>query len=165
LVFIFNFRYSFISNETSDWGSFSDYLNPFVSLANLILIAFITYFVNKTNLLVEKPTIVFAWDNDNKKYRIKNIGKGAALNIVLKHKEKRDSEGWDSNVLCYSLGQNDEILIKWSKGEDEWIAYYDDIFDNHYFSNIRDDYVKIGKINNKEYKILKQEEKERIYNK
>lgn len=164
LTYYANFKNASISNETSDWGSFSDYIAPFISLANLILIGFITVFINKTNLLVERPTIIFKIDDKRESYFIENIGKGAALNIIIKHKNNRNNTDWDSKVLCYSIGQNDKLKIFWKKSSDEWIAYYDDIFDNHYYTDIKDDYLKLGKITAKEYNALKEEHKEVIWN-
>jgi len=56
--FVYNFRSYEISNETIHWGVFGDFiggiLNPIISLANLLILGYLTYLVSKQSNIENK---------------------------------------------------------------------------------------------------------------
>ena len=59
LAYVFNFWSQKISNDTGDWGAFSDYLNPFVSFLNLIILGWLSFVVFKYNSNRDKQNDFF----------------------------------------------------------------------------------------------------------
>ena len=57
-IYIFNFKSFSVSDSTSLWGSFGDFiggvLNPIISIASLIVLGYLTYLVGKQSTLENK---------------------------------------------------------------------------------------------------------------
>ncbi|OHX37827.1 hypothetical protein BJL95_04440 [Methylomonas sp. LWB] len=45
-LYAYNFRHSSLSPAPADWGVLGDYLNPFISVLNLLVVAYIAHKVN-----------------------------------------------------------------------------------------------------------------------
>lgn len=131
---------------------FNSFEIPFL-IINVLTIFFLSYYAYKSNLLIEKPTLVFVLNEDYGFYKVKNIGKGAALNIIVKYKSSYDSQ-WSQGIKLYSLGNNDEISLDMLDSVHELKVYYDDILGNHHYTTMKDDFLKYGTISDKKYKIL-----------
>ncbi len=82
-------------------------LIPIIIAILAIVIAFFSWLTNS------EPVIVFIWDNDNKYYYIKNVGKGPAMNIIVTYINDVESKDWKNPVKCYSLETNGKINIDW----------------------------------------------------
>jgi hypothetical protein len=136
----------------TNWGSFADFL----SLAIFAAIAIFIYCSDRKkyreSVKLEKdlnrPIIGFKLNKkeDQAKYRIVNYGKGSALNIVAAYKDKindKIDEEWRDPYLCYSLRENDDLLLKWKEGGHIWIIRYNDVFNNIYFTICQNDTIEI----------------------
>jgi len=91
---------------------------------------------------MEKPILAFIY-KESSKYKVKNVGKGAAINILILHSVVRTQADWTTVTKCYSLGNNDEIELNWASGPDELVAIYFDVFNNIHISEMKDDQLSI----------------------
>lgn len=152
---------------TDNWGAIADFLSLFA----VIILAVIVYHADQKrhsesqNLArdLNKPILVFKifqTDIDGQPkdfYKIVNLGKGPALNIVLAYKDgdtskntidkewDKDDNGKDKDIVnCYSLGELEEPLVLcWHSGGHRWIARYEDIFGKKYYTICQDDTLTI----------------------
>lgn len=46
-------------------------------------------------------------------------------------------------INCYSLGELEKITLCWKQGGHRWIARYEDIFGNKYYTICQDDMITI----------------------
>jgi hypothetical protein len=167
LIFYYNFHNQKFPKNLSDWAYFSSYAGLIVSICNILILGAISTSFNGQNIKLQKPCIIFKISLEEAEkayYIIKNVGKGAALNIIVKHKNNKGNEKWDSSTICYSLGQNDELKLLWKKGGDEWIAVYDDILGNHYDSNIKGDTMTFNVLNDKLNKMHRSQKSKALWN-
>lgn len=82
-------------------------LIPIIISVFALTISFFSWLTNS------EPVIVFIWDNENKYYYIKNVGKGPAMNITVTYINDTESNDWKNPVKCYSLEPNGIINIDW----------------------------------------------------
>ncbi|HUC81765.1 MAG TPA: hypothetical protein VMR70_12670 [Flavisolibacter sp.] len=149
LIYVWNFKSGSISDDTSMWGAFSDYLNAFISLANLAVFVWFSLLVFKYNedkdiqnesfqRAIERPILVFrstVTDNDNnEKWAVVNIGNGAALNLRAAESQFRTISWVLPVTKCYSLAKDEKLELDWLKSANVICATYEDIFGNKYVS-------------------------------
>lgn len=147
-AYIIKFYTGEVSNDTGDWGAFSDYLNPFIALLNLIVLIILSNAVRRNEAdryafekkfieAGEKPILIF-WDNQNdNSWYVKNIGKGAALNIYITHLNGQAEI--QSIVKCYSLAVGEEKKLVWIREAFQIIGTYQDLHNNYYTARCQDD--------------------------
>jgi hypothetical protein len=125
LMYYLNFRNQEISSETATWGSFSDYLNPFVSITNLIVFIWLSIEVFNYNSkkdiqndnfqkAIEKPVLILKKINTTTRietWTIKNIGNGAAMNLKVAESANRIPNWVTPITKCYSLGKDDQLKL------------------------------------------------------
>lgn len=118
------------SAKLSDWADAASWFSLFVTIITTVFLGYISWNIHENekrrdndmkSLLtsIEKPILTFfstpANDNSNiDLWWIKNVGKGAALNLSVTHFPS-NGEKWN-NVLtdCYSLGgDGSTIQLKW----------------------------------------------------
>lgn len=101
-----------LSHNSEDWGILGDYLNVWVSMASLILLATLTYVIYKDDEARDndrykeekarnRPILIFKVDNREKVWYVKNVGNGVALNIYISY--QTDGFSWMKPVKVYSL--------------------------------------------------------------
>jgi uncharacterized protein with PQ loop repeat len=167
LAFYLQFHKQKISDKQSDWASFASYVGLIVSICNLVILGIISVSFSLQNIKLQKPCIIFEISLEEKEkayYVIKNVGRGAALNILVKYKNDKKNEAWDLSVICYSLGPNDKFKLFWKMGGDEWIAIYDDILGNHYASNIKNDTMTFDELDNESNKKHRAQDSKALWN-
>lgn len=163
LAYIFNFSSQPISDDTSTWGSFSDYLNPFISLSNLVVFIWLSVEVFKYNKKkddqteefqksIEKPTLIFkSVPHDRfgttEEWEIKNIGNGPALNLRIAESNSREIIWISPITKCYSLGKDESQQLDWLIHANVICVTYQDIFGNYYASIGADDETFITELN------------------
>ncbi|MCE5311936.1 MAG: hypothetical protein LLF86_02150 [Nitrospiraceae bacterium] len=57
VVYFFSFHSNGISKDPANWGVFGDYLNPFVALANLVVLVFLAYLASQFEDKRNKKTL------------------------------------------------------------------------------------------------------------
>lgn len=153
VYFIF-FKNHSLSSDPSNWGQFSDYLNPFIALSNLIVFVWFSIEVFKYNQKkdeetdefqksIEKPVLVLKStlnkDLGREVWEVHNIGKGAALNLKVAESNNREI-GWITPVTkCYSLGSGDNLALAWFKYANVICITYEDVFNHRYVTIAADD--------------------------
>ena len=130
-----------LSNSQEIWGQFGDFINVWVSLANLILLAGLTIYIHKRestfqqaisqqNSAQNRPIIIFKLDTADEIYPqwiIKNIGNGAAFNINFNYVTENKDSYSQFVAKLYSLGSGDQISLPGLTIK-RMAASYEDIF-------------------------------------
>lgn len=153
-----------------NWGTFADCLNVIavIGLGVVVLCADRRRHNESQQLQkdINRPILVFKMlPEDKDSYKIVNLGKGSALNIVVAYKTKpkgeiidtdwegedRDCKGKEKKIVnCYSLGEAEPLLLCWKKGGHRWIARYENIFGKKYYTICEEDtLIIIDHINDK----------------
>jgi hypothetical protein len=147
-----------ISDKTSDWESFSSYINPFIAFANLIIFVWFSYLVYKYNLekdnqddlfkrTTERPVLVFVNPGEtNEVWAVKNIGKGAALNLKIFESPERNVQWILPGTKCYSLGNGETLNLDWLKAANMIVVLYEDVFSTKYISLAADDETQVREL-------------------
>lgn len=164
------FAKSGFSSNISDWANFSTYWSAFISLANLILFGTLTYFIHsfersrhaeemkrqednkKREQILDRPVLVFSKQRNENYYDIKNVGKGVAMEPVVKSKYTIDSEehidgvnvrSWETQYIIYPLMAGFELSLEKAGKTPSLCAVYKDIFGKKYFTMIENDSNKV----------------------
>ena len=145
-IYIIHFSHISVSNKPNDWTDFSNYLGPFISLANLCVFVYFTrlvYFYSLTRDKIlndfERPLIAFSKTSELDKYSILNVGKGAAINIYVKSHLDHEKLIWNEVRVSYSLETGASKPMNWTTNCNALCAIYEDIFGNKYISFMEDD--------------------------
>lgn len=166
LAYIIKFYSLPWSNDPAVWGQLGDYLNMFVSAANLILIFALTYTIYQADshraaeqgkAAIERansqdeeerarnrPVLVFMVVRDEMlriHWKVRNISNNVALNVLISFSQAADD--WKKPVMVYSLGANQEVKLTWIKGAYQLRAVYYDIKDNVLTATMQGDWMKI----------------------
>lgn len=155
VVYILKFKDQAISTDTSKWGAFSDYLNPFVAIANLIVFIWLSIEVFNYNKkkdaqtdtfekTIQKPVLIFKSippkeANGHEVWMVKNIGNGAALNLRIAESHFRNIDWVTPVTKCYSLASGDHLNLKWLKHANVICVTYEDVFGHKYVTIGADD--------------------------
>jgi hypothetical protein len=154
IIYIISFWSHGFSKEPSAWGAFSDYLNPFISIANLIIFIWLSievfhYNANKDKQSeefqksIEKPILILKSTSSKEFCReiwaIVNIGNGAALNLKVAESNGRQVKWIGPVTKCYSLGKGDAQELPWLMYANIICVVYEDIFKNKYVTIAADD--------------------------
>ncbi len=141
---------SYLSKQQNIWAEFGDYMNVFVSLANLIIVSSISYFLYKNeqkrdqeNTILENSKIrpILIFKDIGETWSCRNVGQGAAMNIKIAYKTN-ENENWQNPVKIYSLMSGEEFKITWKRfGLLKWVAVYYDINNYVYSSICENDYT------------------------
>ena len=156
IFYVVNFWGHKFSNTTETWGAFSDYLNPFIAISNLIVFIWLSFSVYEYNekkdrqdeilkTKMERPVLVSSSDyhphtNPQEVWSIKNVGNGAALNLLITTKTQRNLSWRVPAIKCFSLGKMESIELLWAAPIIDVICViYEDIFENKYVTVFADD--------------------------
>lgn len=143
-IYFYSFTFGFsISKDQAIWGQFGDFMNVFVAIANLFVVSFLTYYLNKIeekreeeNKILEKSKVrpILIFRDIGMKWECVNVGEGTAMNIMIAYKTNTDS--WENPVKIYSLIPKEKFEIDWKKyNVSKWVATYYDIH-NTVFTSI-----------------------------
>lgn len=149
-IYIWHFRNMKWSYETQDWGAFGEYLNFIVTVVNTAILGYLSFLVIETQRkrdafetkfieAAEKPTLIFSFDRASGKWSAYNVGKGAALNVVIA--EGDNNEEWDhsrrtNSRKCYSLAPEEEFTIEWFKEAGRILGIYSDTLSNKTYTSV-----------------------------
>src|SRR6266700_817573 len=141
-----------LSSNPSDWANLGSYFAAFVGLANVYVFTYLTISLYNYNdrrqieeltrqNILDRPIIVFTMYHDDGYYDMKNIGKGSALNLIIKYGIEGNS--WKDSRIAYSLKDGDELSLKFTWRTNAILCEYDDIFSNKFISIIEDDKMSV----------------------
>ena len=170
IAYIFFLGSTSISKNLSEWANFSNYWSPFISLSSLIILAYLSYVVfkfdqnrhiesEKREVILDRPMLAFIKNRTTNLYYLKNVGKGAAINILLKANLIRDKARWQYKSQMYSLKEGDAYSLEWIETSTMFIAYYQDVFGKAYFSFMEHDYMTFvpeSEINAEQFQKIKE---------
>jgi hypothetical protein len=156
LFYTFHFGFK-VSVNHAIWGQFGDFMSVFISIANLIIISSLTYFIAKIeekrdqenrNLELSKVRPILIFKDIGMKWACRNVGEGAALNVMIAYKTNL-AHDWENPVKIYSLTSNEEFKIEWKKFHiAKWVAVYYDIYGTVFSSTCEhDDTIYQAEIN------------------
>lgn len=158
LLFLNNTQSALFGSYISLTQTFIYSISLVVSIINLYLFYLLTSQINNHSMEKDKPILVFVVKPNQ--WKIKNVGLGAALNIIVI--EYRDQEGVkpENAVLYPSLtsSENQNIQFLYPK---KFKAFYEDIFGNLHVSSCENYISEIGKLIEKndpqhdDYKLLR----------
>jgi hypothetical protein len=114
--------------------------------------AILTYFIYEYNLnkdkestrvtdLLNRPVLSFRKEEFKEHYTVDNIGKGAAINVVIRG--KLHNEKWQEAYIYYGIKDDACIDLKWSHNCNKLIALYYDIFGREFISFMDDDRLRV----------------------
>ncbi len=150
-VYVDNFGSSF-SKKQEHWGAFSDYLNVFVSVLNIVFLALLTYSIYRYQREDEQnksiPILIFKVDTTKKRWTIQNVGKGVALNILISSSTEQDS--WGKPTKVYSIMEGEELDLQWITAALQLRADYFDMNENSLSSICQNDDTEFVKNAKKE---------------
>ncbi|MCF2489149.1 hypothetical protein [Dyadobacter sp. CY347] len=106
----------YLSTDRAELGMLGDFMNVWVSLANLLILTIITLYIwkqgTKEDLARERPLLILKEGSADKTWTIQNVGKGAAINIKMSYK-KPNSNDWEAPFIkLFSLGSGESHEIK-----------------------------------------------------
>ena len=138
---------SHISDKKEAWSQFGDFLNVFVSIANLILVSALTYIIyayqreDESNKSI--PILIFKVNPTTRNWVVQNVGKGVALNILVTYSKQLDK--WEKPTKIYSLSDNLEKELPWFEPSLQCSAIYYDYLGNVFSSICINDDTKFIK--------------------
>lgn len=139
-----------LSNDKEVWAQFSDFLNVFVSIANLLLVTALTYSIyiyqreDESNKSI--PMLIFMIEPETGMCLIKNIGKGPALNVQVSY--KKPNNDWEKPTKIYSFPEGSGLKLDWFDLTGEYIAVYSDYLENDFTSICKDEDTRFYKKEN-----------------
>ncbi|MCE6988581.1 hypothetical protein [Dyadobacter sp. CY323] len=97
-------------------GTLGDFMNVWVSAANLLILTAVTLYIwkqgAKEDLARERPLLILKEGSLNNAWAIQNVGKGAAINIIMSYK-KPGSQKWEIPFIkLFSLAAGESYEIK-----------------------------------------------------
>ncbi|WP_247233355.1 hypothetical protein [Telluribacter sp. SYSU D00476] len=132
------------SDDPERWAHFSDFLNVWVSIANLVLLGMLTFLIHRYEVKKEeerdedekrknRPILVFTFNRHSGLWSIKNAGVQVALNIVVDFKNP-DGNNWVNAHKIYSLIPGEAKELDHVHRANTLCAIYEDIFENNIVS-------------------------------
>ena len=161
IIYLYHFSGGY-SKKSEDWSNFSSFISMYVALCNLIIFIILTYefysytqandkLSDKRVTLLERPIISFYLDRLQGSFCIHNVGKGAALNIIIRSNIIKDQ--WMYAFHWYSLRpEQAPELLKWTGNSMEIFATYSDTFGNEYISYMDNNILRIIDLQDKKSK-------------
>jgi len=171
VVLVVPFVLSLIQKQICFHHSLS-FWSAYTSYCSVIIMAYLSFAIytynkrkdvekEKMEKILERPIIVFNKTKSTEYYWIKNIGKGAALNITVKS-HLREDKIWVIAHKCYSLGCNEELEMTWTVNCNAIGTQYFDVFHNEYCSYMDNDEIRIFNPKIEEEKKLYSQEYKKI---
>ncbi len=170
-----------LSTNSSSLSNFSGFVNLFVSAANLYIFFILSVKVYEYNAKhdetndsfqrsLERPVCVFITDNKTEdgldKWKIRNVGRGAALNLHIGFFEN-GADKWDTSLVkTYSLSANEELELKWlhKKQCNRLVAFYGGVVSGQPYCTIGEgDYSTVIDKETQNLDIVKSLEKQNMY--
>jgi hypothetical protein len=147
-LYLYRFHYSLSYNQ-SIYGTFGDYLNPFLTLISIVLLTFIsvrantiTETFNRVQLqpqlylsLVESKLVPNDYD-----WIIGNGFEAPAINVLVRMTFIRNSENFTKWVNCFSLSKDEKKVLTWLRYADEIQVCWSDINRSQFFQIIYRDW-------------------------
>jgi hypothetical protein len=154
-IYFYRFH-SGLSFQQGVYGTFGDYLNPFLTFISIVLLSYISIRANQLTetfnqiqlqphlyLTMERSTIV-AGDED---WIICNGYDAPGINILVRMTFNRTSGSYTRWVNCFSLGKDLKKEMVWVRWADEIQVMCSDISGRRFFSIIYRDWTGIVNIN------------------
>lgn len=148
-IFIFSIQFhdQIFSSNTSRWSEFATYLSSFISLANLMIFIFLSKEIHDYNLKrdeqlskLEKPILSFYRNTvSSTDYFVENIGKGAAINVIINCSLNESEKSWNESFIYYSFSQNQKQIVSNKTPTNALMAIYSDIYGTIYTSFMEND--------------------------
>lgn len=168
LAFFLYFRNDVALDKSSGWADLATYMSVFVSLANLAVFIILTeklhsYNQQRDDFLskADKPIIIFKLKTKNSNYLAENVGRGAALNVIIKGDLDIPNKCWKEVYHYYSFSANMEKDVC-VKNNNALLALYEDIYGNEYVSYMDWDKLRYFEIKTENKKREKSEEPEEL---
>jgi hypothetical protein len=148
MVFVLAF-WIFTRINDDDWdrqvlANFGSFWSPIVAFANMIIVLSLTLYLRRVERnrseTLERPVVTILMKEDKSGYLLKNIGKGAALNVYCYciSKESIRTKSFAQKRICYSIASGGDFHKVWLNGEVILVEYYD-IFNKQYFCMMQGD--------------------------
>ena len=140
-----------ISHKAGDWANFATFVSLFIGLCNLILFAFLTYYVQRYNesndeqaekrsRMLERPILSFSYFAREGVYFVENIGNGPAINIRIK--TSLENGKWSYGFIWNSLrSASISEPMHWTKNTNVICAIYSDSFGHEYISYMENNHL------------------------
>jgi hypothetical protein len=152
LIYILKFSGLPIAEDDSKWANFSTYLGGFFTLANVAAFVVLTLEIHQYNLnrdresrryaeLVNQPVISFYSIGKASRYNIHNVGRGAAINVVVKGHFHNNQ--WQNAYILYAIAPEISKELTWSQNCNELMAEYYDISGRKYISFMDNDTLRV----------------------
>jgi hypothetical protein len=152
LIYILKFSSLPISEDDSKWANFSTYLGGFFALANVAAFVVLTLEIHQYNLnrdresrryseLVNQPVISFYSINKASRYNIHNVGRGAAINVVVRGHFHNNH--WQNAYMLYAIAPDVSKELTWSQNCNKLMAEYYDISGRKYISFMDNDTLRV----------------------
>ena len=151
IIAVITYRFQFgtyKSENTEVWGQFGDFLNVFISIANLVIFGVLTFVIHKTErqrdnekdiLESAKTRPILIFKDIGGKWICRNVGEGTAINGMIAYKGGT-SANWENPVKVYSFMSGEPFEIDWRRfNVYQWRAKYYDVHGNVYTSTCTGD--------------------------
>ncbi len=152
-IFYFVKFHGAFSKKNEDWGSFGSYMQMLFSFLNLILFGFLTIQIYEYSKISDvhkrvderrfrMPIIGFyRWDSPDM-YFMKNIGKGAAFNVLVK--VMHNDTNWENGRKYHTIiSESQEFTLNYTANTRIICATYENLFGDKFLSFMENDILRI----------------------
>lgn len=150
VIYMVHFNGMKWSYETQDWGAFGEYLNFIFTVVNTAILGYLSLLVFQAQLkrdafeskyieAQEKPILIFSFDRENGKWSAYNVGKGAALNVMISEGDNAiewTNENWTNARKCYSLAPEEKFTIEWFAEAGRILGIYSDSLSSTIYTSV-----------------------------
>ena len=132
-----------------DWNrqvlaNFGSFWSPTVAFGNMIVVLSLTLYLRRVERTrsetLERPVVSIRLKDDGSQYLLKNIGKGAAMDIYCYciSRQSLEEKRFAQKRICYSLESGGQFGRPWLNSE-VILVEYGDIFNKKYYCMMQDD--------------------------
>jgi hypothetical protein len=122
-----------------------------INVAIIIVLTLQVYIYNKEkdnlDFKTKTPLVSISQEDDSGDYIIQNIGGGPALNVRALNDLDVSKKLWKKNIIAYDLFGNNSFKLD-NSNKVQYLIIYDDIYENQYFSYMKDNKLLFGSITN-----------------
>jgi hypothetical protein len=147
----------------NDYNLDTDVTSIYIEIINAIVIIMLTiqvYYYNtkkdELDFKTKTPLISITQEDYSGDYIIQNIGGGPALNVRILSDLDEASNFWRKNTIGYDLFGNNSFQLE-HLNKEQYLITYNDIYDNRYYSYMRNNYLLFGSLELSERKKLPNE--------
>jgi hypothetical protein len=141
LPYFIRFHYG-LDDKQGTFGTFGDYLNPFLSLINIVLLSYISFRANQIsqafNQVQLQPQLFLGMESsqtiaNDEDWVIRNGFEAPAINILVRITLDRNSNNFTRWVNCFSLAKDLKKELVWIRGADEIQVIWSDISGQRFY--------------------------------